>query len=711
MPTIGFHNHLFTDNSRAEPAVELCNFNEGAIDAGSAKYYRIINRHTRYLLSILFLILTFSVRCYSAEIILLHSAGSPTPEQHELELATQFYGLDLKIVTVSADQTALALGAIRLDTIVAVAIEANTLAKLNRKALLRALSRGSEGSVPLLILGVTPETDKTLLSEWSGGVVSGARTINSSSGLHYAVGNELVVTQQLTGFQFPFPGDKSFYFHLENQSNAQVIMAIRKDYQSFPIFIETNVHGQKIFLLSKTLLSADNAVDWRADNTEDAFEKIAPVIVFTKYSAGERGWHALHHYANLTIDDPWLREPYGNLRYEGLLAEMERHNFHTTVAFIPWNYDRSESDVVSLFRGHPDRFSICIHGDDHAHKEFTDYVSKPLNVQVSALRQSVARMEKFHALSGISYDRVMVFPHSIAPEQTLEALKANGYLATINSQNVPMDSVTPAGLLFAMRPTTLAFGGFLSIRRYPVVEPTPGYRVAIEDFLDNPLFYYAHQDLFAKGIDAFDSLADEVNKVEPDTRWRSVGDIVKHLYLLRLRGDFNYDVLALSSSLLLDNTFGRDVVFYVKRAESASTPITSVSVDDRPIPFQLHEGYLDFRLLIPAGETRSIVIQYQNATDFATISTSKRSLYVYFLRKISDFRDITLSRVQVGRAFTILYYTHRMIAKLLILGACGLIIFCTVGGCKLAVIMRRKSAVQVALGPPFPMDEFKRGEQ
>jgi hypothetical protein len=552
--------------------------------------------------------------------------------------------------------------------------------------------------VPLLILGVTPETDKTLLSEWSGGVVSGAGIINSASGLHYAVGNESVVTQQLTGFQFPFPGNKSFHFYLENQSNAQVVMAVRNDHQSVPIFIETNVHGQEVFLLSKTLLSVDNAVDWRADNTEDAFEKIAPVIVFTKYSAGERGWHALHHYANLTIDDPWLREPYGNLRYEGLLEEMEKHNFHTTVAFIPWNYDRSESGVVSLFRSHPDRFSICIHGDDHAHKEFTDYVSKPLDVQVSALRQSVARMEKFQKLSGISYDRVMVFPHSIAPEQTLEALKANGYLATINSQNVPMDSVRPAGLLFAMRPTTLAFGGFLSILRYPVVEPTLGYRVAIEDFLDNPLFYYAHQDLFAKGIDAFDELADEVNKVESGTRWRSVGDIVKHLYLLRLRGDSDYDVLALSNSFLLDNTFGRDVNFYIQREESGSIPITSVSVDGRPISYQQHEGHVDLHLLVPAGETRSIVIQYENATDFASISTSKRSLYVYALRTISDFRDITLSRVQVGRAFTTLYYTHRMTAKLLILAACGLIVFCTVGGWKLAAIMRRRNNVQVTLG-------------
>ena len=73
-----------------------------------------------------------------------------------------------------------------------------------------------------------------------------------------------------------------------------------------------------------------------------------------------------------------------------------------------------------------------------------------------------------------------------------------------------------------------------------------------------------------RGIEAFDGMADEVNRLQPDTRWRSVGDIVKHLYLVRLRDDSNYDVLAFSSSLDLNNTSGRNSVFYVQKQESDS---------------------------------------------------------------------------------------------------------------------------------------------
>ena len=140
--------------------------------------------------------------------------------------------------------------------------------------------------------------------------------------------------------------------------------------------------------------------------------------------------------------------------------------FIPTIAFIPWNYDRSEQPVVALFRGHPERFSICIHGDNHDHKEFDDYESKSLSPQIAALGQSLARMDKFQALTGIPYDKVFVFPHNIGSERILEQLKTYNFDATVNSLSVPMDRTRPASLLFILRPVTLFFGDFPSVERY-----------------------------------------------------------------------------------------------------------------------------------------------------------------------------------------------------------------------------------------------------
>ena len=79
----------------------------------------------------------------------------------------------------------------------------------------------------------------------------------------------------------------------------------------------------------------------------ETFSNAAPVVTFLRYAAGDRAWHAAGRYANLTIDDPWLIEPYGNLNYRALATEMDKHDFHTTIAFIPWNFDRSRAGVAS----------------------------------------------------------------------------------------------------------------------------------------------------------------------------------------------------------------------------------------------------------------------------------------------------------------------------------------------------------------------------
>jgi hypothetical protein len=674
---------------------------------------RRADRRIRAACSVLLSILTLSLLCHSADVVLIRPDGIPSQEQQQLELAAQFYGINLTVVTVCEGNTGSAIRAVQQRETLAVAVEASSLALVNQETLLRALHREHRGSVPLLILGVTPEVRPALLSSWSDGATVGVQRLVSRLRLHYEVGSVAGITQQLTDLEIPFPGNDTFYFALAGQSKAQQVMAARNDQQVVPVFIETELREQKVFLLCKTHAAGDGAVGESAENIESAFAEIAPVMMFIKYSAGERGWHALHHYANLTIDDPWLHEPYGALSYKGLLKEMEKHNFHTTIAFIPWNYDRSEAEPVSIFRSHPERFSICVHGDNHDHKEFEDLSSKPLSLQTAALRQSLARMEKFQTLTGIPYDNVFVFPHSIGTESILEELKTYNFLATINSSNVPMDRSRPSDLPFALRPVTLSFADFPSISRYPANMPSSNGFVAINEFLDNPLFFYTHHDFFAKGINAFNGMADQVNRLEPDTHWRSVGDIVKHFYLVRLRDDSNYDVLAFSNSFELENTSDRNLVFNVKKRESGSPGIASVRVDGQPHPFQLGSGDLDLSVSVPAGGVRSVVIQYKNDLDLASIRTSKSSLRVNLLRGVSDFRDVTLSKYYVGRALTDYYYqdysdNRRIPPLLVIVCGCTLILVSVCGAWSLRVIIKRKNRPVAQRPDIFPHENVAR---
>ena len=185
-------------------------------------------------------------------------------------------------------------------------------------------------------------------------------------------------------------------------------------------------------------------------------------------------------------------------------------------------------------------------------------------------------------------------------------------------------------------------------------------------------------------------MADEVNKRQPDTRWRSVGDIAKHLYLVRLRDDSDYDVLAFSSSLDLNNASGRNSVFHIQKQEGNSAAIESVSVDGRQVPFQLDDGYLHLSVGVPPGESRSVVIRYKNDLDLAPVSTSKSSLRMYLLRMASDFRDITLSKSSIGRAVTDYYYAGKVSPLLVICCGCVVMVLGVCGTYIVLLIMKRK---------------------
>lgn len=651
--------------------------------------------------ALLCFLLAPSAWAYSSDIVLIRSAEVPSTDQDAMELATRFYGLDLKNIVVRGKSEAARLETVEQSSTVAVAVEANALAGINRNALLKALHRNSGDVIPLLILGVTPETDPVLLSSWSSSAVVGSSRLESPTRLDYKIGRDARLTQQLSGIRIPSPGQDAFYFELNMQSNVKEIMAARNDDQSVPVFIETYSGRQPVFLLCKSRPAGTSAPDRDPYSVVDSFAEIAPVMMFVKYSAGDRGWHAPNHYANFTIDDPWLREPYGDLSYKGLLKEMEKHNFHTTIAFIPWNYDRSEPSVIALFRDHPDRFSISIHGDNHDHKEFENPQSE--GSHAAALKQALARMDKFRLLTKIPYDPVFVFPHDIGPEEVLEKLKAYNYLATVNSTNVPSDRTTPLTPLSALRPVTTSYAAFPSVIRYSAATPDPTSSIAINEFLDNPLFFYSHHDFFAKGIDAFNGVADEVNRIEPATSWRGLGEIVSHLYLIKVRDDSTYDLLAFSPKLEINNPSDRAAVYHVAKLEQNLGKIESVTINGRPVPFQLQDGKLSMTVEVPAGGLQTLRVEYNSDLDLSSVALTSGSVRVYFLRRSSDFRDIWLSNSHLGRVMTALYYRHYYdeygkygVAPLLLI-VLALAIMCIAAGF-VVVAMRARRMVRGAIG-------------
>ena len=638
---------------------------------------------------ILGVVLGSSLSAHPAGVLFVTAPQSPAEEIRAVQLAADFYGLHLNTIQAGTGASAQEIRKAAKDrSTTAVILSSAALARVNGPDF---LGKDPDLNAPLLIIGVTSRTNKSALGAWTGDAVLGATTKDLSGGTSYYFERVPAISGPLSEASFPLQHAEATYLNLNAQKKVEWITSLHGD-TAKPVLVLVQFERHRLFVAGSVRVK--NSPNRILKDTEpvDSFPSFAPVFLFLKNAAGPSAWHMVHHYANLTIDDPWLRKTYGNLDYQALLAEAIKHNFHVTIAFIPWNYQRSDPGVVSLFRNHPDRFSIAIHGDNHDHSEFTE--SKPIAVQRQLIADAWTRMEKFEKLTGIPFDPVMVFPHHIPMEATLEALKADNFLATINASNVPMDQSTPSDLAFYLRPVTLKFADLPSIQRDSMSGESAA-RTALNSFLDNPHFFYGHQDSLASGDDAFDAVADEVNKQDPETRWRSLGEIVRHLYLVRSTGSAgnHFDVLAFSPTIQLESP-AQAAVFDVQKEENGRPAIHSVTVDGRPYPYQFQDGYVRLRVPVAASETRDIAIHYDGATAVSA-QIEKFSLRIYGLRMSSDFRDLVLSQVGLGRSLTRLYYDHEIAPRDLVLltGAVLLVLAGAVYSLRSALRRRRDGKV------------------
>jgi peptidoglycan/xylan/chitin deacetylase (PgdA/CDA1 family) len=606
--------------------------------------FRSMNRPVS--LTVCFLAVT-CIHLYAADVVLIEKPNQPSLLRQQIKEAVDFYGLRENTPEIT-DHIAL-ITAIRNPETVAVVISADALPSLNRREILAALSRKGGTTVPLLIAGIDEQTNVDLLKSWSDGAIVAGKKLNvQGAGTSYQIAILTGITYELSGAHLPFSAGDWYYLAL-NGTRAQWISSASGGASSLPIFVRINSGRQEIYFSASNMPStlSPSPDPYREPGV---FASLAPEMMFFRHAGGERVWRSPGHYANLTIDDAWLREPYGYLNYENLLREMDKHNFHSTIAFVPWNFDRSEPRMVSLFLAHPDRFSICVHGDNHDHQEFGSYSGKPLSGQTFDIKQALARMAKFQQLTGLPYDPVMVFPHSISPEPTLAVMKRYNFWATANSLNVPMGSEAPGGAEFALRTATMKFANFPSLRRYSAEAPGPTSQLMVDGFLGNPMLFYVHQAFFSGGIGTFDETADIVNRIEPDTEWRGLGYIVQHLYLERLRDDGNFDIKTYSGTILINNSSQKDAIFFVTKEEDFSLPLT-VEIDDQKSSYERVGNQLQFQVMIPAGESRQIAIKYRNDLDLAAVSILKDSLRVTAIRHLSDFRDDVVSKSRIGRGF------------------------------------------------------------
>lgn len=481
-------------------------------------------------------------------------------------------------------------------------------------------------------------THNRLLKELTGGGFTGVKTVPSGEATINVGAGRADITRQLSGLSFNatacdndrvFAGNVSEGFSTLMEIGGKPSLVVGKC-----------GHAELMLSASEEIADLDDSPLGRAPMA-GYFTRIAPLLMFLRRMGGDRFWHNESPRACLIVDDPLLTPRYGFMEYATMLKLMQRERFSTCIAFIPWNYRRSDGRVVKLFKRFPKHFSLCVHGCDHTGAEFASHDGEFLHSQAAS---GLRRMAMHRDLTAIAFDDVMVFPQGKFSTGAVSALKSSGYLAAVNSTGRPVDA-DGGGLQLRdlLDVAVTRFDGFpLFVRRYP--QDVVG--LSLDLFLGKPALLVEHHGFFSDGYAALERIVRTLNTIEPRLEWTNLAAICSQASWMKCEENGEFQVRFYTDRFHLRND-SAEVRRYVLRQRQAIVASTvSIAVKGAPAKTGRVGDELVVRVELNPGQSVEVAIQRPQAP--ARAATFSHSLAwragVFVRRHLSEFRDNHVDR-------------------------------------------------------------------
>jgi hypothetical protein len=378
------------------------------------------------------------------------------------------------------------------------------------------------------------------------------------------------------------------------------------------VFVKLEYEGVPVFLsASKRIIDTESDLpDGIFDVRQHVLQAVSPVL-YIKWAFAGTCWTAPEKSACLIIDDPLLKPRYGFVHYGELLSLMQRHKFSTNIAFIPWNWRRSDSRVTRLFRENPQYYSISVHGCAHTQAEFGSDDSERL---YGKARRALARMTQHESSTGIAHDRVMVFPQGVFSEAAMGVLKRTDLIAAVNNDTISSNSNPRAITVADVWDTAImAYDNFpLFTRRYPWsgIE-----NFAFDSLLGKPIVIVVHHDSCRDHCERLIAFIEQVNSLACPLHWRSLGDLVRRSCRQRALSPDVTQVEMYGKELLIENLSNRTKQFLIRRRERDPSAIMGVRVDRNPISWTYRGDRIQFEVELKGGEHATIRVDFHELNE------------------------------------------------------------------------------------------------
>jgi hypothetical protein len=518
-----------------------------------------------------------------------------------------------------------------------LAMSADTLTAMSKLSIEGAdlHSAISQCTKELLVFGCDGSKEQSsALSQLTAGEISGIRVLDQAE--RFALPQDAKsLSRQLAGQNFSVRQESQIsVFELRCAApSVEIIMMANER----PIYVRVKREACPIFVLAAELADVDKPLS-RNHGLENHYAALASLLIFLRHCFGESCWHAPESTARLIIDDPVLSDRYGFLDFQTLMHSMQRRQYGTSIAFIPWNYWRTSRQDASRLLGETSNLAICIHGCDHTNREF-----EAANHLDSKAALAMRRMESQQERTGAAFDKVMVFPQGLFSRAAIPALRGNNYLAAVNTTCFPTDN-NPDDLKISdfLRPAITQYSGFPLFQRH---YPRRLFDFAFAIFLGKPALVVEHHEYFRKGCVELEEFVSELYKMEPALSWPSLTAQLTRSCLHRTCPNGSVEVQFFTRRFQLVNSGSIANHFLLRKHEPDTTTIQSVVVDGVSVPFSFDEGFLKLEVLADSGQVRTIeLVDQERAPQHASAFGVVHNAGVLMRRGLSEFRDNTLAR-------------------------------------------------------------------
>lgn len=366
------------------------------------------------------------------------------------------------------------------------------------------------------------------------------------------------------------------------------------------------------------------------------FSQLLPQAMALRRVGGSECWRPSEHHAAIIIDDPLLRKNYGFLNFESLLALAKKHNFHTTIAFIPHNFRRSSPKITRMFRENTARLAICFHGNDHTGAEFASTDTALLDTMLHIAERRIALHSK---LTGLECDRVMVFPQGNFSVEAMSVLKSHNFHAAVNTVHHPAGHPLRLTIRELAQPAVLRYGNFPLFIRRPI-DQNQSHDIAFNLFFGRPVLIVEHHDVFQRP-ESLAEVATRINSVEPGIHWSNLAAAVDNSILRRRAPDGSHQVRAYASAVRITNDLTSSERFSVEWVQSSpGALVEQVLQDGTPCrSFEVDDAGTHLTVELAPGSSQTLTLVHRNAHVTPRNLGFRRNVKAFVRRRLCEARD------------------------------------------------------------------------